>query len=166
MNTIAIRRNASLKRTTSLRCDDRLQRSLKMPETRRGAAVVELALVSPIWLTVLLGICEIGQALRADAVLSAAARAAAMTASRPGAANVDVIADAKAVLTNEGISASNLTVAITVNGATIDVAQAPQFAAINVTLSIPTSNVVVVNMLTLLKTKYSVSQKMTVLRQG
>lgn len=133
---------------------------------RRGAACVELALVSPIWLTLLLGICEIGQALKADSILSAAARAACGTASVPGTANVDVISDAHAVLSANGISTSSLIVTILVNGSPGEVSQAAQYSQITITVSIPTSQVVVVDVLTYLGNKPNLSQSMTIIRQG
>lgn len=133
---------------------------------RRGVAAVELALISPIWLTLVLGIVEISQALRADAVLSAAARAACVTASLPGTANIDVIAEAKSVLTANGINSSSATVTILVNGSALDVASAAQYSKISVTVSMPTTTVVVVDMITFLKNKTMLSQSMTMIRQG
>ena len=141
------------------------QRLLRQ-HSRQGAAVVELALVSPIWLTLLIGICEIGQALNADSILSAAARAACGTASIPGTANVDVISDAKAVLSANGISTSSLSVTILINGSPGDVSQAVQYSRISITVSIPTTQVVVVDLLTYLGNNPNLSQTMTILRQG
>jgi Flp pilus assembly protein TadG len=141
-------------------------RRLLRRHSRRGAAVVELALVSPVWLTLLLGICEIGQALKADSVLSAAARAACGTASVPGTANVDVISDVKAVLSANGISTNALSVTILINGSAGDVSQAVQYSQISIKVSIPTSQVVVVNLLTYLRNTPNLSQTMTIIRQG
>ena len=107
-----------------------------------------------------------GQALRAEAVLSAAARAGCGTASRPGTANIDVISDVKSVLANAGFSTGSVTVNTLVNGASGEVAVASQYSAITVTVSIPTAQVVPANLLTYLAKKAQLSQSMTIIRQG
>lgn len=138
---------------------------VRMVESRRGAATVELALVTPFLLAVALGICELGQAYKVDAILSAASRAASMTGARPGCSNTDVIYDAKAVLIANGISTDSLTMKIMVNDQQGEVATAVHNDKITVTASIPTSRVVVVNTLTFLGVDSVLSQSTTMLRQ-
>lgn len=133
---------------------------------RVGAAVVELALVTPLLLILALGTCELGQAYRVDAVLSAATRAGCTTGTRPGCSNVDVISDVQAVLVANGISANLATVRIQVNGATGEVANATLDDKITVTVSVPTSQVVVANTLRYLGVNSNLSQTSSMLKQG
>lgn len=132
---------------------------------RKGAAVVELALVSPFLIVMALGICELGQAYKVDAVLSAASRAGSATGCRPGCSNVDVISDARSAVTAAGLSTSYLTVRILVNDQTGEVANAVHNDKITVTASIPTSQIVVVNTLRFLGVNSVLSQSTTMLRQ-
>src|SRR5262245_34196930 len=92
----------------------RSQRTARRP-ARRGAATVELALCLPLLATLTLGICELGQALKVEAALSASARLACATACRPGCSNNDVIADAKGVLSANRIPTGQVTITIKVN---------------------------------------------------
>ena len=135
-------------------------------ESRRGVAAVELALVTPFLLVLTLGICELGQALKVDAILSSAACAACTAGTRPGSINADVISDANAVLTANGLSASSATVTILVNDVSGDVSVASQNDKITVTVSMPTSTVVVSNTLTYLGSKPTISQTVAMLKQG
>jgi hypothetical protein len=112
-----------------------------------------------------LGICELGQAYKVDAVLSAASRAGSGSGSRPGCSNVDVISDARSAVTTAGLSASYLTVTILVNDQPGEVANAVHNDKITVTASIPTSKIVVVNTLRFLGVSSVLSQSTTMLRQ-
>src|SRR3569832_1366114 len=89
--------------------EKRLQRTPKTMRTfrptrrctaRRGAAVVELALVMPLLGGLLIGICEVGQALRCADILAESARNACAYASRPGGSSADAITEVQTALTN------------------------------------------------------------------
>src|SRR5205809_966160 len=58
--------------------------------SRDGAAVVELVIVMPFLALLVLGVAEMGQGLKAEAVLAEASRNGAATAGRPGSGNSDV----------------------------------------------------------------------------
>ena len=166
MTNCSIRRNRSRNQLNS----DCLQRGRckrgHPTETRAGAAVVELALVTPFLLVMTLGICELGQAYKIEAILAAAARAGSTSATRPGCSNVDVNADVQAVLSANGLATNLATVTVLVNDVPGDVAAATLNDKITVTVSIPTSQVVVVNMLKYLGVNSVLSQSLTMLKQG
>lgn len=108
---------------------------------RRGAAVVELALVIPFMAVLLLGICEIGHALKIEAILTEAARNACAMGSRPGTGNADVLTEARSALTAAGLPADAATVTILVNNAAGNVANAGRNAKITVTVALPSTSV-------------------------
>jgi len=135
-------------------------------ERHRGAAVVELALVMPFLMVLALGICELGQAYRIDAILCAATRAGCVTGTRPGCSNSDVISDVQAVLATNGLSVTLVTVTIRVNDVASDVASANLNDKITVTASVPTSQVVVTTTLTYLSGNSVLSQTTTMMKQG
>lgn len=113
----------------------------QQPAARRGVAAVEFALVAPLLALFVLGMFEMGRALMVKETLSIAARKACRTAILPAKDNAAVIADAKAVLTENGINATNAVVTIQVNGATSDVKSAKAGDRISVRVSIPFSRV-------------------------
>lgn len=136
------------------------------PKSRAGAAVVELALVTPFLLALTLGICELGQAYRIEAILASAARAGSTSATRAGCSNVDVSADVQAVMASNGLASNLATVTVLVNDVPGDVAAATINDKITVTVSVPTSRVIMVNMLTYLGVNSVLSQSLTMLKQG
>jgi Flp pilus assembly protein TadG len=87
---------------------------------RRGAAVVEFAVMAPLFLMLALGVMEIGYALDASNTLYGVVREGGRLASQdfskslaPGqTANEKVIQDIKNMLTAAGIDGSNVTVTI------------------------------------------------------
>lgn len=80
---------------------------------RRGAAAVELAFVSPIFLILVFGIVEFGRGMTLGNLLTNVALEGARMAAVDGSTNVDVTSSIKA-LTNSalGVAASNVTVEI------------------------------------------------------
>ncbi|MCG6156063.1 TadE/TadG family type IV pilus assembly protein [Rubinisphaera margarita] len=67
------------------------RKSVRNPgENRRGAALVEFAIVAPLFLTLILGTVEIGNALEASSQINAALREAGRLA---GMDWVDIVAD-------------------------------------------------------------------------
>lgn len=137
-----------------------------LPESRRGAATVELALCLPLLLTLTLGICEVGQALKVEALLSEAARKACATASRPACSNADVIADALEFLTANGIPTGQVTVTILVNDVDGNVLTATANAKLSVTVSIPVSQVNWTNTQKFFSAGAVLSQTMVMPKQG
>lgn len=134
--------------------------------SRRGAAVVELAMVCPFLMVMVLGICELGQALKVDAILSEAVRAGCAAGTRPGCSNVDVLNDTQTVLTSNGISASSASVTILVNDVAGEVAAATTNDKITVSVSIPVSRIIIANTLTYFRVNSKLSQSLTMLKQG
>lgn len=133
---------------------------------RRGAATVELALCLPLLASLTLGICELGQALKVEAVLSASARLACATACRPGCSNNDVIADAKDVLSANKIPTGQVTITIKVNDQTGSALTATQNDKISVTVSIPISQVNWTNTRRYFGANSTLSQTVVMARQG
>jgi Flp pilus assembly protein TadG len=88
------------------------------PDNRRGAAMVETALVLPIFFMVVLGVIEFGRAMMVAQLLTNGAREGARAAVLPGATNTSVqqvVTDF--VTASVGVPANKLTVTITVTPA-------------------------------------------------
>ena len=84
---------------------------------RRGVAAVEFAVVAPLFLLLLAGIIEFGQAFRIQHMLSIATRRGARSAIVEGATYGYVQQKVKADCAQTlGVSESDLTVDVTVNG--------------------------------------------------
>jgi Flp pilus assembly protein TadG len=77
--------------------------------------MVEMALVMPVFCTVILGIIEFGRAFMVCQLLNDGAREAARSAILTGSTNAAVTADAKAFMANiVGCQQADVTVAITI----------------------------------------------------
>lgn len=86
--------------------------------TRRGATLVELAIVLPVFMMVVMGIVEFGRGMMVGQLVMNAARHGARLAVIDGATNADVEAAVKETLaTAVGISPGDITVTITVTPA-------------------------------------------------
>ena len=107
--------------------------------TRRGAVVVEMALIVPFLVALLLGICELGQALRVHSFLSEASRQGCAAGSQPGNNNADVIEDVKHALSTFKLNPGAAVITIKVNNVVGNVAQAKRNDKITVTVAIPMS---------------------------
>ncbi len=70
---------------------------------RRGAAMLELALVLPIFLTLTVGLIEFGRAFMVQQMLTAAAREGARYGSLPGIGNAEVEDRIRNYLSSGGI---------------------------------------------------------------
>jgi Flp pilus assembly protein TadG len=112
-------------------------RVIKQRASRRGIATVELALLSPFLLVIVIAVCELGQTLKVEAIISQAARKACAVATRPASSNSDVIADAQALINASGLPGSAAIVKILVNGQERNVATAVRGDTIAVSISIP-----------------------------
>jgi len=109
---------------------------VQKPETRRGAAVAEFALIAPLFLTLIAGVVEMGRAVIVVQELTNASREGGRIASYDSTTQTSPIKTAvNTYLTNVGIS-----------GATTVVSPSPPSAAadgqqISVTVSIPFNSV-------------------------
>ena len=108
--------------------------------TRRGAVVVEMALIVPFLVALMLGICEIGQALRVHSFLSEAARQGCTAGSQPGNNNADVIEDVQNALSAFKLNTGAAVITIKVNDVVGNVAKAKRNDKITVTVAIPMSS--------------------------
>jgi Flp pilus assembly protein TadG len=110
---------------------------------RPGAATVELALVAPLFLLMLAGIIEFGQAFRLEHALSNAARRGARAAIVDGATTSQVTEKVKTHCASLlGVSKDHLKVTVSLKGQVgADVSTAAAGDEITVTVSIPYSKV-------------------------
>lgn len=106
---------------------------------RRGAAVVEFALVSPLLIMLTMGLMEIGRVVMVKQLLINASREGARLAILPGSST----ADAKAEVTSALLpSITGATPKVTNHlGAEIEVSSAPSGTPITVSVSIPAASV-------------------------
>ena len=86
----------------------------KKQTTRRGQAVVELALILPILMLILMGIVEFGRIFMAHQTIANAAREGARTAVLPTSTMSDVSATISAYMTAAGLTGSTNTTATNV----------------------------------------------------
>ncbi len=94
-----------------------MKRFQKRPanERRRGAALVEMAFVLPVFMLVTLGIIEFGRAMMVGQLVTNAAREGARLGIIDGNTNADVTASIQSFLQESaGIQAADLTIGITV----------------------------------------------------
>lgn len=86
---------------------------------RRGTALVEMALVLPIFVAVTLGIVEFGRAMMVGQLVTNAAREGARLAIIDGSTNQNVIDYIKGFMTESaGVNPADLNIVITVTPAT------------------------------------------------
>ena len=106
---------------------------------RRGAVIVEMALVAPFLVVLLLGICEIGQVQRVHSFLAEAARSGCAVGGLPGRTNADVIQSVQYGLSTRRLTTSAAVITIKVNNVVKSVALAKRNDKISVTVAIPMS---------------------------
>ena len=102
---------------------------------------MELALVLPVLAGLVLGIIEIGEALRVESALSEASRNGCAAACRPGGDNSDVLAEVESALSKAGLPADAATVTILINDQSGSVATANTNDKITITVEIPVASV-------------------------
>jgi len=122
----------------------RQDNSSRKPTTRsgrRGAAAVELAVVAPLFLLLLAGIIEFGQAFRIQHVISNASRRGARAGIVDGATSIRVIQNVKAQCTQTlGVNETDVTVVVAVDGdSSGNLSLAEEQDEVSVTVSIPFS---------------------------
>lgn len=120
--------------------NDRIKKN-SLSLSRRGTAAVEFAVIAPIFLLLVAGIIEFGQAFRIQHTLSTAARYGARSASIAGGTNAKVTSDVRdQCVRNLKIIATDVTVQITVNDAVNgNLSLALKGDEINIAVSIPFS---------------------------
>jgi len=88
-------------------------------DSRRGAAVVEMALVLPIFLMVVMGIIEFGRAMWVSNMVANSAREGARMAILDGSSNTQVRNAVSDFLTSTlGVSSGDISTSITITPAT------------------------------------------------
>jgi Flp pilus assembly protein TadG len=109
---------------------------------RGGTACVEFAVVLPILLTFVLGVLEIGRYVEVYQVINAAAREGARQASTGQMTNAQVINVVTGCIKAAGLPTTQLTVTVSdLTNPGTDVSQATILDNLQVTVSIPYSNV-------------------------
>ena len=117
--------------------------SLRQKQRRRGAAMVETALVLPIFFAVIFGIFEFGRAFMVAQLITNAAREGARTAIVGDSTNAAVTTQIKAFLLAAGkINGNDVTVTFTItpypgNPAASDVSSATSRDTVQVTIAVP-----------------------------
>ncbi len=108
---------------------------------RRGVAAVEFAIVAPLFLLLLAGIIEFGQAFRIEHAISNASRRGARAGIVDGTTSLEVIQNVKTQCAQTlGASEADVAVQVAVNGdSAADLGQAEEHDEIAVTVSIPFS---------------------------
>lgn len=119
---------------------NRLTQRQRAKPVRQGAVAVEFALIAPLFLLLLGGIIEFGQAFRVEHLLSNACRRGARSAIFSGATTSGV----RTNVTNQcvallGVKSSDVTVNVLVNGTTADVSSAEKGSQIDVQVKVPYS---------------------------
>jgi Flp pilus assembly protein TadG len=121
-----------------LRIIRRCPRKAQSSHARRGAALVEFAVVLPVFVTVVLGIIEVGRAIMAGQLISNAARESARMAIIDNSTETSVANAAKDFLHNTlNISNSDVTVTTTVTGSGTSLATAKPQDLVTVTVAVP-----------------------------
>jgi len=122
----------------------RVSLSVRRKDPRRGAAVVEMALVLPVFLLVVLGIIEFGRAMWVSNMVSNSAREGARMAILDGSSNAEVRQAVQDFLTTSlGVNAADITTTITITPATgnpnpnNECANATSRDLINITVALP-----------------------------
>lgn len=88
----------------------RIPKSRKQ-ESRRGAVLVEFALVAPLFLTLIVGVIEIGRAIDVVQILTNASREGARVASFETTSQTSTVTSAvNLYLSNRGISQASVTI--------------------------------------------------------
>jgi Flp pilus assembly protein TadG len=111
------------------------------PEQRKGAAIVEFAVLAPFLFFLTLGLFEAARALQVKQMLNDAARKACRTGILPGKANSDITAEINNILTDNSIPTADATITVQVNGTTANASTAKRNDRVSVRISIPIKDV-------------------------
>jgi Flp pilus assembly protein TadG len=110
-------------------------------EPRRGVAAVELGFVLPFIMTLLLGLWEVGRMVEMQQILTNAAREGARQASTGNFTNTQIQTVVTNYLTEAGIPTANVVVNVVDNTTGGDVGSANYLDQLQVTVSIPYSDI-------------------------
>lgn len=127
-----------------LRSSSTPRRHVPADRSRTGAAMVEMALVLPIFVTVMFGIVELGRAFMVGQLITNAAREGARMSILDGSTNAQVETAVKNFLSSAAnASASDVTVTIVVNNPAAGnlVSKAETGNLITVTATVPFTKV-------------------------
>lgn len=108
---------------------------------RRGAVIVEFALIVPLFVAFALGMIELSRGIMVKQILSDAARRACRAGTLMGATNSTLTSDIVATLRDNNISTTNVDIDISVNGQQADVSTSNQYDKITVKVSLPYADV-------------------------
>jgi Flp pilus assembly protein TadG len=106
---------------------------------RRGAQLVEFAVIASVLFLFILGLIEVGRGIMVQHLLTNAARQGCRVGTLEGKANADVTAAVINALNGQNINAETLTVQV--NDGTTDVATANPGDEITVIVSVPVGSV-------------------------
>lgn len=107
----------------------------------RGIAAVELALVLPLFLTLLVGVWEVGRLIEMHNIVSNSAREGARAAASAKLSNSECQTVAKTYLIGNNIPTSNVTVVISNVTSGGDVKDAEQLDKVRCTVTLPFKDV-------------------------
>lgn len=113
-------------------------------QSRPGLAVVEFAVIAPFLVFLSVGLIEMARGYQVKEVLTDAVRRGGRNAAIPSTSNSTIQSDISSVLTKNGITASDATVTITVNGSNVNASTAKTGDKIAVKVSIPVSKVAII----------------------
>lgn len=109
---------------------------------RPGTAAVEFAVVAPILMALMLGTVEVTRAIQVKEMLTDTARSGARYASQPGISTSSIQSNVNSILTQNGISTSDATITVSVNGnSSTDAKNAARGDKLTVQISLPISKV-------------------------
>lgn len=109
---------------------------------RRGTATVEFAIIAPILVALMLGMVEVTRAIQVKEILTDTARSGCRLGAMPGTTTQSITSNVSTILSNNGISATNATITVQVNGSsTADAKTAVRGDKITVMVSVPISSV-------------------------
>jgi Flp pilus assembly protein TadG len=101
--------------------------------------LVEFALCAPLLFVLVLGIIEFGREMMVLEILNNAARSGGRVGALAGNANADISNAVNTNLNNSGINGA--TIAIQVNGSTVDASTARTGDTVSVSVSVPANSV-------------------------
>lgn len=134
------------------------------PKTRRGAAVVELAVLLPLLLTLSVGLIEMTRLIQVKHNLTNCSRNACRRAILPGSSNASVATDLNVVLSAAGIAPADVTTVFKVNGTVADVSTAAQGDTVAIQLTVPANKVNWLGVM-LYSSSFINSEALTMMRQ-
>jgi Flp pilus assembly protein TadG len=113
---------------------------------RRGAHLLEFAIVVPIFFVFVLALVEFGRGLMTSSLVSNGARVGCRTGVMPGKQNTDVTAAVDNLMQGQGISGYTTAIQVNgqsldVNGKPVDVSKAQSGDTITVQVSVPIASV-------------------------